>query len=77
MRHFNVEKEDTGFEILTSALAENTCGQLTPWPLYSWGKGVPSRSDCGGIHVRYGCLYSEKNHCFGQELNPIASYCTY
>ena len=34
------------------------------------------KSSHSGIHVRYGCLYSEKNHCFGQELNPLESYCT-
>lgn len=76
MRHFNAEKEDTGFEILTLALAESTCGQLTSWTLYSAVKRVPTRLDSGGIHVRYGSLYSEKNHCFGQESNPVASYCT-
>jgi hypothetical protein len=62
MRHFNSEKEDTGFEILTSALAESTRGQLKPLPFYSGRKRVPTRLDGGGMHVRYGCLYSEKNH---------------
>lgn len=51
MRHFNVEKEDTRFEILTSALAENTCCQLTPWPLYSWGKRVPTVEFMSGMDV--------------------------
>jgi hypothetical protein len=76
MRHFNFEKEDTGFEILTSALAESIRGQHRPWPLYSGGKRVPTRLDSDGIHVRYGSLYSEKNYCFDQELKPVARYCT-
>jgi hypothetical protein len=68
MRHFNFEKEDTGFEILISALAESTRGQHRPWPLYFGGKRVSTRFDRDEIHVRYGCLYSEKKSLFRSRI---------